>query len=115
MKGRDEYDTLQEVMKEIMDHMKYSGDELEERLGRKKPKVEMVVAEGKMPKEAMEKMEEKMGMDLDDDQEMGEPMEHKAKVMAKYAENKMKDEDDKDGEDISPKEMLKKRLMKLRA
>jgi hypothetical protein len=107
---RDQFELIKEIMDEIRDHMKYSPDDLEERLGRKKPKVEMVAIEGKLPEEGMEKLEEKMGADLDGDEEMDEPMDHKEKVFGKTGMDMGMDD-----EEMSPREVLKKRLMKLRA
>lgn len=88
---------ISELMEELQDMMGYSPDDLGERLGRKKPDVEVVSVSSEGP---MEGMEEKLGMDLDGDQEAGEDAEHASEVMG--------------GEMESPEEKLKQRLMKLR-
>lgn len=84
-------------MEELKDQMEYGEDDFAERLGRKKPGIEVVKIEGKMPMdEDMEDAEEMMGEDLDEDMEMGEPEEHKDAIIG------------------SPEDVLKERLMRLR-
>lgn len=102
---RSEFEIIKELMQELEDKMQYGEDDLAERLGRKKPGVEVVKIEGKMPEDPMmEKKEEELGMDLDQDQEMGEDPEHVEKVLG----------DDEDMP-MDPDAKLKARLMKLRA
>lgn len=100
---------ISQLMDQLQGEMEYDEDDLASRLGRKKPGIEMVKIEGKMPMhgmdDPMEKMEEMTGRDLDNDMEMGEDPEHAAMVM----------DEGEDDEDMSPEDMLKKRLMKLRA
>lgn len=98
---------IQQLMEELQGEMEYSKDDFEERLGRKKPKVEVVKIEGKLPF-GEEKAEEMFGEDLDGDSEMGEDPEHVAKVLDEG-------EDCDYEEEMSPEASLKKRLMKLRA
>lgn len=91
---------IQQLMQELQDEMQYGEDDFAERLGKKKPDIEVVKVEGSMDQDPMlEKKEEKLGMDLDGDMEMGEDPEHAEMVM---------------GEDEGPEEKLKNRLMKLR-
>lgn len=93
---------IQELMQELQDEMQYGKDDFESRLGReKKPEVEVLKVEGSMGEDPMlEKKEEKLGMDLDGDSEMGEDPEHAEMVMGEDEE--------------SPEEKLKNRLMKIR-
>lgn len=96
---------ISQLMDQLQGEMEYDEDDLASRLGRKKPKaIEMVKIEGKMPMKGMESMEEMFGKDLDGDMEMGEDPEHASMVM----------DEGEDDEDMSPEEMLKKRLMNLR-
>lgn len=75
---RDTLKIIEELMKELHDHMQYGSDDFEERLGRK-PNVEVVKMGLKKPD--MEGAEEMAGADLDGDNEEGESMEHKLKVL----------------------------------
>jgi hypothetical protein len=99
--GEDEkvnLSVIKDLMEQLISEMKPGAEDFEERLGRKKPALEMVKVEAKgSPMEAMEEM---AGKDLEGDMEMGEDPEHAAMVM---------------DEGMSPEEKLKKRLMKLRA
>lgn len=98
---------IHDLMCQLQEAMGYDGDELEERLGRKKPGVEIEI-EGEMP---MEKAEEMVGKDLDHDMEMGEDPEHVGKVLGDEM-----DFDDEEGM-FKPKSEgmeLKKRLMAIR-
>lgn len=89
---------IKELMEKLVGEMEPTEDDFAERLGRKKPDLEVAkISVGVDPKE---KMEEMTGKDMDDDMEMGEDPEHAAMVMD-------------DG--MSPDEKLKQRLMKLRA
>lgn len=94
-----EMQLIMELMEELQDQMKYGEEDFSERLGRKKPEIDVIKVEGKMEDPKLEHMEEELGTDLDDDQEMGEDPEHMEMVL---------------GEDVSPEEKLKQRLMKLR-
>ena len=91
-----------ELMEELQEMMAYGEDDLAERLGRKKPKVEVAMIEGEMKDPALEEAEEKVGMDLDGDDEMGEDAEHQMLVKGE------------DEEEEGPEASLKNRLMKLR-
>lgn len=83
---------IKELMEQLVGEMKPSGDDLAERLGRKKPGIEVMKVEA-----GMDPMKEKMGgMDPMDPGEEGEMMG--------------------DGmESMNPEDKLKQRLMKLRA
>lgn len=89
---------IQELMQELQDEMQYGKDDFESRLGReKKPEVEVLKVEGSMGEDPLlEKKEAKLGMDMDQDMEMGED-----------SEMPMVDDED-------PEEKLKNRLMKIR-
>lgn len=90
---KDKMEIIQELMDMLKDEMQYGKDDFEERLGRKKPDMAIMKVEGDL-----EPDEEKMGMDLDGDDEMGESPEHAKMVMGA-------DDEDED---------LKSRLMKMR-
>lgn len=90
---------ISQLMDKLQDEMEYGEDDFYERLGKKKPGIEVVKVEGEIP--GKESMEEKLGQDLDGDMEMGEEPEHASMVMD-------------EGEEESPEQMLKKRLMRLR-
>lgn len=79
-----ELEIIEQLMEQLRDEMEYSPEDLEERLGRKKPEVEIVKMEGKLP------------LDEESEEEMS-PLE-----------------DDLMSEPQSPEEKLKARLMKLR-
>jgi len=91
---------ISQLMDQLQGEMEYDENDFASRLGRKKPGVEVVKIEGKMP---MEGMEEMTGEDLDGDMEMGEDPTHASMVM-----------DEGTDDEMDPEEMLKKRLMKLR-
>lgn len=95
---------ISQLMDQLQGEMEYDEDDFASRLGRKKPGVEMVKIEGKLPMDGMEHMEEMAGEDLDGDMEMGEDPKHAAMVM-----------DEGEDDEMDPEAMLKKRLMKLRA
>ncbi len=89
---------IKDLMEQLVGEMSPGKDDFEERLGRKKPGLEIMKVEGKLP----------LG-------EAGEdPLEEK---METPDEEKM--EDDMSGhmsmDDLSPQEKLKKRIMNLRA
>jgi hypothetical protein len=99
-----ELEVIMQLMEELQDKMSYGEDDFEERLGRKKPGIEVMKIEGEMKDpEGLQKAEEMMGMDLDSDDEMGEDPEHVAEVLGGEFE-----------EEISPEDKLKKRIMKMR-
>lgn len=104
---KKELQVIADLMEELKDQMEYGEDDFAERLGRKKPQVEVVKMEGSLPMddEDMEHAEEMSGEDLDNDMEMGEDPEHAAMVL---------DRGEDDMEMMSPEEKLKQRLMKLR-
>ncbi len=64
---------IKRLMEELQGSMEYSADDFEERLGRKKPNVDVTVMKGEMPKEAMPEMAaDDMEEDCDDgDDEAG--------------------------------------------
>ena len=83
---------IQELMDKLSEEMEYGEDELSERLGRKKPEVEILKVESEIPLD-----EESIEMpELEEDYEMEDESE------------------DMFGEEKSPEDDLKKRLMKLR-
>lgn len=91
--GPEVLSLIKRLMEELQGNMEYSKDDFEERLGRKKPEVDVTVLKGEMPKRPMmmEEAAPEMGGDsMEDDDE------------------DMEDEDDDAG-------MLKKRLMRLRS
>lgn len=116
----DKLQIIKELMEQLAGEMKPSADDFEERLGRKKPGIEVMKIEGKMPMDHDEMME-------DPDEEMGESPEEE------YAENPVASSLKKafggpktpkmhesyggmmSEDDLSPQEKLKKRLMALRA
>ena len=102
-----ELQIIQELMEELQGQMDHSEDDFAERLGRKKPGIEVTKIEAGpeseeelMEDSELEDAEEAMGKDLDGDMEMGEDPEHAAAVMGAMED--------------SPEESLKRRLMKLR-
>jgi hypothetical protein len=106
---RSELEIIKELMAELENAMQPGKDDFEERLGRKKPDVQVVKVEGEMPESPdLEKQEEVLGKDLDGDMEMGESPEHVEKVMGHSDEDMPMDE-------MDPESKLKARLMKLRA
>lgn len=92
-----ELEVIQQLMEELKDQMEYGEDDFSERLGRKKPDIEVIKMEGELPLEREEELE---GEDLDNDMELGEDPEHAAMIL--------------DDEMMSPEDKLKKRIMKLR-
>lgn len=88
---------IQQLMEELKEEMQPSADDFSERLGRKKPGVEVLKIEGQVEDPSLETAEEEVGMDLDGDMEMGEDPEHEETVMEE-----------------SPDDKFKKRLMALR-
>lgn len=76
---------IQEIMDDLQSQMEMGRDDFDERLGRKKPDIEI--------------QEEVIGKDLDGDMEMGEDPEHMETVL---------------GDDESPEDKLKSRIMKMR-
>ena len=98
--GPRELELIKELMEELQGKMKYTPEDFDGRLGKKKPGIEVIKIEG-MSEESpeLEEAEESLGMDLDDDQEMGESEEHREAVL---------------GEDEDEGSSLKKRLMRLR-
>ncbi len=83
---KQELQVIMDLMKDLQEKMEYSPDDFEERLGKKKPGIEVMKIEGELPVE---------------EAEMGEmPMEEEG------MEGDMMEE--------GPEAALKKRLMKLR-
>lgn len=93
-------DIIKQLMDQLQDAMKYTPDDLESRLGRKKPDAVMIKVEKDDP--MLGKAEEKTGMDLDGDREIGEDPEHAAMVMGG------------DDDDMPPEDDLKSRIMRMR-
>jgi hypothetical protein len=60
---------IQELMDQLQDEMKYSPDDLGERLGRKKPELEVVKMEGELPMDDEMSGDDKMS-DLGSDDDM---------------------------------------------
>ena len=61
---KHELQLIQELMSVLQDKMQYGEDDFSERLGRKKPEVEVVKVESEMPLGESEESEEmEMGMD----------------------------------------------------
>ena len=83
---------ISQLMDQLQSEMEYGEDDFSTRLGRKKPELEVVKIEGKMPAKPMETMDEDMEMS-------GSPDTTSISM---------------DEEALSPEEELKKRLMKLR-
>jgi hypothetical protein len=94
----DKYEIIEKIMEMLEGEMTDTPDDLEMRLGRKKPDMEIMAIKGETP--GMEKAEEMIGMDLDGDMEKGESPEHAEMVMGEEPEDE--------------EESLKNRLMKMR-
>ncbi len=92
---KEELKVIMDLMQDLQNKMEYGEDDLSERLGRKKPGLEVVKIEGKLPMGEEEGMEEESEMPFG----MGS-----SKSM----------EEDCEMED-GPESQLKKRLLKLRA
>ena len=84
-----ELELIKELMDKLSDEMEYGEEDFAERLGRKKPEIEVIKMEGEMPLEDEDMEEDSM-------------------------EPEMELEDEMDMEESSPEEDLKRRLMKLR-
>lgn len=82
---------IQELMEELQGKMQYGKDDFEERLGRKKPEIEVLKVEAEGLDDGQEETEEDLGEEMPEDlaSDMLEPQ--------------------------SPEEKLKQRLMKLRS
>ena len=107
MKSR-ELEIIQELMEELKDEMQYGEEDFSERLGKGKPKVEVMEIEAKMPM----KGEGMMAKMLGDKMEEGEEPE-----MEMEEDEEMDEFDPEMGSFISkddPEDALKKRLLKLR-
>ena len=88
-----ELEIIREIMDKLSDEMEYGEDDFSERLGRKKPEVEVVKIEGVIPEE-----DEELSIE---DELLGEP-------------DSELDMEDMLDEESSPEDDLKRRLMKLR-
>lgn len=101
---KHELDIIQQLMEVLQDKMQHGEDDLSERLGRKKPGIEVVKVEGKLPMgdDPMKEADAAAAMAPGDDREMSEVPEHHSMSMG----DDMMDE--------SPEEKLKRRLMKMR-
>lgn len=81
----DKFEIIQQLMKELQESMEPGEADFDERLGRRKPDVEIVkMSADKLP---LEKGEEMLGEDLDDDMEMGEDPRHASMVLDKGSED----------------------------
>lgn len=65
-----ELELIQELMGELQDKMSYGKEDFEERLGRKKPEIEVMKIEGEMPMGGLE--EENSMVDSEGDLELEE-------------------------------------------
>lgn len=91
----DKMSIIKELMDQLIDDMEMKPEDFDERLGRKKPDVEVLKIEGKMDPSKM--VEGESEEDLDD-AEMHEDLDQDMEML----------------EDESPENELKRRLMKLR-
>lgn len=84
---------IQELMQELADKMEYGEDDFNERLGRKKPEIEVMKVEGEMP---MDEMDQDESPEMDEDVEDMDMMSDGLQM------------------DMSPEDKLKQRIQKLR-
>ena len=98
---KKELQIIVELMDQLQDEMSLNKDDLSKRLGREEPKVEVLKIESddSMDNPELEEAEESLGMDLDNDNEEGKPLDHQERVL---------------GGESNPDEELKRRLMKIR-
>lgn len=85
---KKELQLIQQLMDKLSEEMEYGEEDLSERLGRKKPEIEVVKIEGELP------------LDEESEEEMFDPS--------------MEDELELEDEELSPEDELKSRLMRLR-
>ncbi len=64
---KNELEHIKELMDELITKMSYGEEDFSERLGRKKPEIEVMKVEGEMPEDEM--MEDEM-MPMEEDMEM---------------------------------------------
>ena len=112
---RTELDVIKELMEELTDKMQYDKDDFEERLGRKKPSVEVVKIEGKLPgdsslEEALDEHSMRPKTREDEEEELEE--QDSSSDPRRYMRAPL---DSERLEEESPEESLKQRLMKLRS
>ncbi len=104
---RSELDIIKELMAELESKMEPGKDDFEERLGRKKPDIQMVKIEGDMkdPEEGLEdpKEESMESPEMERQEEMGEDPMHSSM------------HDMPMGDEMDPEARLKARLMKMRS
>lgn len=95
--NKRELDIIASLMEELQNQMEYSEDDLSERLGRKKPGIEVMKIEGKLP-------------------DGGDPLEQAEDLASADMEGGSGDamEGDMDEESMDPDDKLKHRLMRLR-
>lgn len=79
MDEKKELQMIMELMEELQDKMQYGEDDFNERLGKEKPKVDVVKIEGSTEMDPME-LSEKAPMDMHEDMEMSESPEDKLKA-----------------------------------
>ncbi len=60
---------IADLMADLQEQMEYGEEDFSERLGREKPKVEVLEIEGKLPMEGEEDLEEDMDMDMGEDED----------------------------------------------
>lgn len=97
---KKELQVIMELMEELQGSMDHSEDDFMERLGRKKPDVEVVKIEGALGEDP--------SIEMDDDSELEDELEEDGSEESGYdPEISMEDE-------MSPEESLKKRIMKMR-
>lgn len=91
----DKMSIIKELMDQLIDDMEMKPEDFDERLGRKKPDIEVLKIEGKMDPSKMVEGESKEDLD---GAEMHEDLDQDMEML----------------EDESPENELKRRLMKLR-
>ena len=98
----DKMSIIKELMDQLIDDMEMKPEDFDERLGRKKPEVEVLKIEGKLDPSKM-KGEDLSEEELEDmeDEEMHEDADQDMEMLEQSAEE-------------SPEDELKRRLMKLR-
>lgn len=96
---RSELEIIKELMAELEDKMQPSEADFDERLGRKKPGVEVLKIEGEMP-------EENSGMMMGEKADMAEE---------KLGGGSDEDDEDMPMDEVDPDVKLRSRLMRLRS
>jgi len=108
---RKELQVIEQLMEDLKDQMEYGEDDFAERLGRKKPGIEVVKIEGEIPMEDEDEIE----MPKDEFEDEHERLVDVLRSPSHKDDMDEADEQEMELEDeISPDDKLKKRLMKLR-